>query len=143
MTGSSFQQNIIRDIVKKEEMKRIEICPFCGAENTIINVGNEYHCNDCEYDFNDEDAEFEDCRHKVSALVSSVHINEEHPLECDIVIGETHGLNKASNKHIVGVFHDYEAIVWFKNRGNEELYNFDDLTLSEAQKVLYELTYNS
>ena len=87
--------------------------------------------------------EFEDCRHKVSALVSSVHINEEHPLECDIVIGETHGLNKASNKHIVGVFHDYEAIVWFKNRGNEELYNFDDLTLSEAQKVLYELTYNS
>lgn len=66
------------------------VCPFCGSPN-VEYMGEEYrpnafHCHCCDLWFEHDDVEYEDLRHKISALLTDT--DEQHPLLCDIPVGE-------------------------------------------------------
>lgn len=122
---------------KTKKTKTVEVCPFCGWGKTVVIEENHYYCTECETFFDEDGVEFEDLRHKVSAYCSDAYATEEKPLKCDIIIKD----DEVLNLHLVGIFHDCEAIVWLNIEQYNEPVEFDKLSLRGAKKVLSELTY--
>ena len=88
--------------------------------------------------------EFEDLRHKISAMISADYGSEVSPLVCKepIIIGEdeAQGLSDAEKTKVVSMFHDQEGIVWLNLEYTEEPIEFDDITLSDARAIWNELS---
>ena len=115
-------------------------CPYCGSEHLECHEGDkEYYCLGCGNFFTEDEAQFEDIRHELSALVMDT--TEKHPLECYIPIdtAESQGLSTLELPTIVAIFQDCEGIIWFKMEGCAEPMEFDDLTLEEVKNILIEV----
>lgn len=118
-------------------MKEITICPYCGGEHLEWHKKSEkYYCLGCGNEFTEKDAEFEDVRHELSALIMDT--TEENPLKCEIVIGEDDacGLSSLELPWVVGIFQDSDACIWVNIDGMSEPMNFDDLTLNDVKTIL-------
>jgi hypothetical protein len=137
-------------------MKEIKVCPFCGAENTVI-ISNDktfYHCNNCETDFTEDDLVHEILRQRISSICSDEEATEDHPLDCTkgktmLVIGddEAMGLSELDKPQVINVFNDYEAIVWVTLYGYNEPIELDSLSTSDLKNILEwletEYSYNT
>ena len=125
-------------------MGKREVCPYCGS-NDIFWSGwpeNCYYCTDCWKDFFEEDAMYEDVRHELSALIMDT--DEQHPLKCEITIGnrEAQGLSTLEMPVIIGIFHDFDACIWFNVYGVDEPMEFDDFMYDDVLKILNEIKSN-
>jgi DNA-directed RNA polymerase subunit RPC12/RpoP len=121
-------------------MKKRTICPYCGSEHLEWRESEEkYYCLGCGNDFTEKEAEFEDIRHELSALIMDT--TEENPLQCEVIIGEdeAQGLSTLQMPLVVGVFQDCYACIWVNIEGAEEPTNFDDLTLGDVKSILKEV----
>ena len=121
-------------------MKERTICPYCGSEHLEWREsGEKYYCLGCGNDFTEKEAEFEDIRHELSALIMDT--TEENPLQCEVIIGEdeAQGLSTLQMPLVVGVFQDCYACIWVIIEGAEEPTNFDDLTLGDVKSILKEV----
>lgn len=119
---------------------KIDICPYCGGNNIQYSDRSEhYYCYGCGNIFNDKDAEFEDIRHQLSALIMDT--TEENPLKCEVVVGEDDacGLSSLELPLVVGIFQDCYACIWVNIYGMAEPMNFDDLTLNDVKEILDEV----
>jgi hypothetical protein len=127
-------------------------CPYCGSETIKETFYDRpcWICEDCECLFDEEDAEREDIRHKVSLLLDET--DEEHPLECDIIVGEHEamGLSSLELPNIVKCFqipgdgtmwfHEYGAIEFNEKGEKEDAWtNFDDYDIYDLREILKEL----
>ena len=123
-------------------MKKIEICPFCGSTQVNDFGGNNYYCQDCEMQFTEQDVEFEDIRHKVSAILTYHEATEEKPLDCSkgvmLTIGseDAQGLSELEKPQVTKIYHDPECIIWLGIEGTDKDIEFDDLTLTDAKDIL-------
>lgn len=130
-------------------MKKIEICPFCGYDKVIELGGNTYECQNCEMQFTEQDAEFEDIRHKISAILTYNEATEEHPIDCTkgvmLTIGseDAMGLSELEKPQVTKIYHDQECKVWVSIYGDKDDTNFDDLTLTDAKDILAWLNENA
>ena len=83
--------------------------------------------------------EFEDLRHKISAVISAVYGTEENPFVCKepIVIAEdeSQGLAEIYKPKVLSMFHDQEGIIWLNIEDYNEPMEFDWLTLSDARTI--------
>ena len=121
-------------------MKERTICPYCGSEHLEWHEsGENYYCLGCGNDFTEKEAEFEDVRHELSALIMDT--TEEEPFPCEVTIGEdeAQGLSTLQMPLVVGVFQDCYACIWVYIEGAEEPTNFDDLTLNDVKSILKEV----
>lgn len=78
----------------------------------------------------------EELRHKLSALL--MHTDEEHPIECNIKIGEDMavGLSSLELPTVTRIFQEpKEGIIWLKMEGVEEPVEFDTLELGDLQTI--------
>ena len=135
----------------KTTNKEIRPCPYCGSMNHEW-VGDAFdednprpnHCHECDSFFGEEDYEFEDLRHNISAMISADYGSEESPLVCKepIIIGEyeAQGLSDAEKTKVVSMFHDQEGIVWFNLEDTKEPIEFDHIALSDARAIWNELS---
>ena len=100
--------------------------------------------------FNEEDIEREEIRHKISLLLNDT--DEEHPLSCDIIVGEyeAQGLSSLELPNIVKAFEmPGDGTIWFYENGAKELNengeledhwsNFDDYDIHDLRVILEEL----
>lgn len=124
--------------IKITTMKEIKECPYCGSKELIMD-GDYYFCKECENFIHHNTLEFEDLRHKISAVISSVYGSEDNPLVCKtpITIGEdeSQGLSESEKPKVISMFHDNEGIVWFNIEYYEEPVEFDKLTLSDVKSI--------
>ena len=121
-------------------MKQRTICPYCGSEHLEWHEsGENYYCLGCGNYFTEKEAEFEDIRHELSALVMDT--DEEHPVQCEVTIGEdeAQGLSSLELPLVVGVFQDCYAQIWVNIYGMDEPMEFDDLPLNDVKNILDEV----
>jgi hypothetical protein len=129
-------------------MKERTICPYCGSEHLEWHDAvpgdtgfdeKPYYCLGCGNVFTEKEAEFEDVRHELSALIMDT--TEEEPFSCEVTIGEdeAQGLSTLQMPLVVGVFQDCYACIWVNIEGAEEPTNFDDLTLGDVKSILKEV----
>ena len=121
-------------------MEKRTICPYCGSEHIEYNEPHQdYYCYGCGNYFNEQEAQFEDVRHELSALVMDT--TEDEPFQCEITIGEdeAQGLSTLELPVITGVFQDCYAQIWFNVYGMEEPMEFDDLSLDDVKEILNEV----
>lgn len=125
-------------------------CPYCGSETIKETFFDRpcWICEDCQCLFDEEDAEREDIRHKVSVLLNGT--SEENPRECDIIVGEheAQGLSSLELPHIVKCFEmEGDGTIWFYTDGAKtrevitgELVdywmNFDDFDIYDLRAIL-------
>ena len=129
-------------------MKKFKTCPFCGSENwewmNNNDYINNYHCHECDRWFDEEDHEYEDLRHKISAVISAFYGDEEHPINFDhpIIVGEeeAQGLSSLQLPHVIGMFHDSEGIIWFNLQYCDEPLEFDKFSLKEITDIWGEVS---
>lgn len=117
-------------------MKEIKICPFCGAENTIIpneEGDGRMCCKECETIFDEEDVEFEDYRHKISAICSSFMTTEERSLKCKII------LDTSENKTVTDLFQGCDGIIWIKMFQEKEPKEIDTFSLEDVKSIYEKL----
>lgn len=84
----------------------------------------------------------EDYRHKISALLMDT--DEEHPIECDITIGEDYscGLSSLEMPCITKCFQQPgEGIIWFYLDGKDWV-AFDDIDVRDLYEIYTELNNN-
>lgn len=136
-------------------MKKIDVCPFCGAEKCVsVVVDNDettlYHCHACRYDFTDEDYRHETLRKQVSAICSAFEATEEHPLSCVLddavelhvdLFEVSQGLSESEKPQVLSVFHDPEGIVWIKTDGDDVI-EIDDILTDSIGEILAWLKEN-
>lgn len=122
-------------------MKEIKTCPFCGAENTIIpneEGDGRMYCKECETIFDEKDVEFEEYRHKISAICSSFMTTEEQSLKCEIILDTPeHKDLTPENKTITEIFQGCAGIIWIKKFWEEEPKEIDTFSLDDV-KFIYE-----
>lgn len=130
--------------------KKTITCPYCGS--TKIAKQREYHsgekvffCEECECFFTETDIEVEEVRHKVSCLLNGT--SEEHPLECDITVGEWDacGLSSLELPHIVKCYEmEGEGTMWFFIDGMDEddWFEFDNFHIEDMKAILKYLEEN-
>lgn len=78
----------------------------------------------------------EHIRHCLSALL--INTDENHPLECDIVIGEgkAQGLSTLEMPHIISMFQlPSEGIIYFNIEGSKEPIEFDSLSKNDLLNI--------
>lgn len=126
-------------------------CPYCGSKTIKETFFNRpcWICEDCQCLFDEEDAEREDIRHKVSALLNGT--SEEHPRKCDIIVGEHEamGLSSLELPNIVEAFEmEGDGTIWFYEYGAVEGFigekgestkswtNFDDYDIYDLRAIL-------
>lgn len=124
-------------------------CPYCGSKTISETFFDRpcWICEDCQCLFDEEDAEREDIRHKVSTILMDT--DEEHPMECDIIVGEweAQGLSSLELPNIVKCyqvpgdgtiwFHEYGAIEFDENGEKKERWmNFDDFDILDLRAIL-------
>lgn len=124
-------------------------CPYCGSKTIKEKFYDRpcWICEDCQCLFDEEDAEREDIRHKVSALLNGT--SEEHPKECDIIVGEweAQGLSSLELPNIVKAFEmEGDGTIWFhidghiefgeKGEKEEAWMNFDDFDIHDLRAIL-------
>ena len=114
------------------------ICPYCGSSNINKIKDYNYKCNCCEMEYNHNDKEFEELRHKISAILMSKEATESNPLKCYITLEDgAIGLSDLEKHHITSIFKDYELIIWINL---EYIENPQELTESislEDLKMIY------
>lgn len=130
-------------------MKVIMTCPFCGEEHCVVIDGNNYHCTSCEYDFTEDDYEHELLRQKISCVCSGEEATEEKPIDCTkdgalLTIGddEAQGLGDLEKPRVMGVFQDFDGVVWVNIEGVDEPQEADMLSTSDLQNILNWLEEN-
>lgn len=116
-------------------------CPYCESENWT-KEGDRFHCNECDWMFDEEDITREDLRHKISAHL--METTEEHPRTVNVPVGEKEavGLSSLELPVVIGAFHDPEAIVWFNIYGCEEPIEFDSMDTDDLKSILEYLEEN-
>jgi hypothetical protein len=86
----------------------------------------------------------EKLRRKISAICTMLYATEEKPIKCDsdeymmLTIGhdEAMGLSELELPQVTEVFHDPEAIVWVRLRGESEPRELDDLSVSDLEDIV-------
>ena len=113
---------------------KTSICPYCGSENICNN-----YCYGCGLEFSKEDVEYECVRHELADLVKNT--DEQHPLHCEITIGEddAQGLSSLELPVVVGIFKGKYGDIWFNIYGVEEPLIFDELSFENVSEILKEL----
>lgn len=130
-----------------------EKCPYCGSEavEDYRYIDGYYLCQDCERLFNKDDIEIESMRREVYDML--VNTDEEHPMECDITVGEweAQGLSGLELPTIDKCFHvASNDTMWFHMYGAKEtnvitgededvLWEFDDFDIHDMRAILNEL----
>lgn len=79
----------------------------------------------------------EDLRHKLSAILMDT--DEQHPLECNILIGESEalGLGSLELPLVTSVFQQpSEGIIWFNIYGCIYPIEFDDMNLEDIINII-------
>jgi len=124
-------------------------CPYCGSDDIEREkTHDKYHCKECDWLFDEEDVEREDIRHKVFALLNNT--SEEHPMECDIIVGEheAQGLSGLELPNIVKAFEmEGDGTMWFYVDGSvtrdvitgelvDYWMNFDDFDIYDLREIL-------
>ena len=124
------------------------ICPYCGSDDVELEKTHDrYHCRECDWLFDEEDIEREGIRHRISLLLYGT--DEEHPMECDVVVGEeeAQGLSTLLLPHVIKCFQvPGDGTIWFHIHGHithnpdgtsEEVWtNFDDFSTSDLRAIL-------
>jgi len=117
-------------------------CPYCGSDNTeeIPNEGC-YHCKSCGDDFFFEDTIREPIRHRISRICSHNDADEQYPYPCNILISQHKfcGLKPLETARVVGVFMDYEGIIYFNIDGLDGPIEFDEMWTDDLQVINVEL----
>lgn len=121
-------------------------CPYCGQKTKKSRFSGKpcWICDDCQCLFTEEDAEREDIRHKVSAILMDT--DEQHPIECDITVGEhkAQGLSSLELPNIVKCFQmPNDGTLWFHEEGavesdlkTEKWTVFDDYDIYDQREIL-------
>ena len=121
-------------------------CPYCGEKTRKSKFYGSpcWICDDCQCLFTEKDAEMEDIRHKVSAIL--IDTDEQHPMECDITVGEheAQGLSSLELPHIVKCFQmQGDGTLWFHEEGavesdlkTEKWKVFDDYDIYDQREIL-------
>lgn len=125
-------------------MKEIKFCPYCKEHEVVISSdGTYYHCNSCESDFDEDEFEHELLRQQISCVCSGEEATEEKPIDCTkdgalLTIGseEAQGLSELEKPRVIGVFQDFEGIVWVNIEGIDEPQEADMLSTSDLQTIL-------
>lgn len=139
-------ENVI-DFGIVEDRHHASGCPFCGGNHIIktkdTEETTEYHCPDCERDFDADDYEHEVLRQRISAFCSALEADEEHPIDCTAdnlmecrisgVDEEAQGLSESDKPLVTKIYHDYEAIVWVEVDGED--IEADDLITSSLSDI--------
>lgn len=120
-------------------MNTIITCPYCGFNAKIIENSNHYHCTECDSYFDEDDIEFETCKHQISALLMDT--SEYNPKPLNVVIGEEEamGLNTLELPLVTSAFQDPEGISWFNIYGMILPLEADDLSITDLRTILKEL----
>lgn len=135
------------------DIKEITVCPFCGAENSVISTGeNTFHCSNCECDFDSDDIEHEVLRKLVSHYCSVLKATEDNPINCvreDVC--ELHisgfdevaqGLPENLKPQVLSIFQDCEAIVWITTDMMNDPVELDDLITESIEEIVAWLNEN-
>lgn len=124
-------------------MKVIMSCPFCNEQHCVTIDGDGYHCTSCEFDFTEDDCDHELLRQQISCVCSGEEATEEAPIDCTkdgalLTIGddESQGLSDLEKTRVVGVFQDFEGVVWVNIEGIDEPQEADMLSTSDLQTIL-------
>ncbi len=86
----------------------------------------------------------EKLRRKISSVCSALYATEKSPIKCDgeeymmLTIGhdEAMGLSELELPQVTEIFHDHEAIVWVRLRGESEPRELDELSTSDLGDIL-------
>lgn len=79
----------------------------------------------------------EDLRHKLSAILMDT--DEQHPLECNILIGESEaqGLSSLELPLVTSIFQQpSEGIIWFNIYGCKNPIEFDNMNLEDIINII-------
>lgn len=79
----------------------------------------------------------EKLRRRLSAILMDT--DEQHPMECNVLIGESEaqGLSSLELPVVVSVFQQpSEGIIWFNIYGCKDSIEFDDMNLEDIVKVI-------
>ena len=121
-------------------MEEIKVCPYC-KEHDVVKNGKSYHCNSCDSDFTENDFIHEILRQKISCVCGGEEATEENPIDCTIggemlvIEGEAQGLSTLEMSRVVGLFQDYEGIVWVNIEAYNEPIEVDSLATSDLQAI--------
>ena len=98
-------------------------CPYCGSDQVAEFQGG-YHCENCDWLFDDEEIKWQDLRHSISHHL--IDTDEEHPIVFEPnempVIGEnwpeTFGLSTLDMYHLDKIFQlPGDGTIWFHLEG--------------------------
>lgn len=124
-------------------------CPYCEStaiEKKRFKRRECWKCTECGCLFGVEDIEREKIRHWLSAILAET--SEEHPMECDITIGEwdAQGLSSLELPNIVKCFQFEDGTIWFHEYGavesdlkTEKWTDFDDYDIRDLREIVKQL----
>ena len=118
-----------------------KVCPFCGAEDTIVPSEDGdgcLYCKDCEMLFDEEDVEFEDYRHKISAICCDFMVTEDLSLKCEIILDTPDRKDLSPDKKMItDIYQGCDGIIWIKEYWEDEPKELDKYSLEDV-KFIYE-----
>jgi len=121
-------------------MIKVNECPYCGSENLepCNNGVGRFHCKDCDWLFDAEDAIREEYRHKISALLMDT--SEENQKKCEICLENPHavGLSCLEMDWIDSAFQvPGDGTIWFhkEHELKDSYLEFDEMEIWELKCI--------
>ena len=118
----------------------IKECPYCFSGHVSLRdeEHGEYYCESCECWFTETDVEVEDLRHEISHIL--IDTDEDNPMHCDIVVGETdaQGLSSLELPRIDKCYQMNDGTMWFHIEGTPEddWKDFDYFVVEDMRNIL-------